>query len=178
MNSHRMICTLAIISGTLLLAGSLNANEKGKHGTEAAPESVSTAATLEASVKAVKGVLSAYKAGLEALDVSGLTGLFAVDSEIFESGGVEGTFADYLEHHIGPELTEFKEFSFRDYKVEVRLEPPVALATETYIYKIVLKEGERVIEKRGVATSVLKKVAGEWKIIQTHTSSRNLPKKN
>jgi len=129
-------------------------------------------------VVTVKSVLGAYKAALEKLDVSGAAKLFAADSQVFESGGVEGTFADYVAHHIGPELAEFKEFSFRDYKVEVRLESPVALATETYVYKIVLKEGDRVIEKRGVATSVLKKIAGEWKIIQTHTSSRNLPKKN
>ena len=127
---------------------------------------------------AVKAVLAAYKTGLEKLDVSGAAKLFTADSQVFESGVVEGTFADYVAHHIGPELAEFKEFSFRDYKVEVRLESPVALATETYIYKIVLKEGDRVIEKRGVATSVLKKIAGEWKMIQTHTSSRNLPKKN
>ncbi|MBL9188374.1 MAG: nuclear transport factor 2 family protein [Opitutaceae bacterium] len=129
-------------------------------------------------VIAVKAVLAAYKAGLEKLDVANAAKLFAADSQVFESGGTEGTFADYLAHHIGPELAEFKEFSFRDYKIEVRLEPPLALATETYIYKIVFKEGDRVIEKRGVATSVLKKNAGEWKIVQTHTSSRNLPKKN
>lgn len=128
-------------------------------------------------VTAIKAVLAAYKAGLEKLDVSGAAKLFTADSQVFESGGVEGPFSDYVAHHIGPELAEFKEFSFRDYKVEVRLEPPLALATETYIYKIVLKD-DRVIEKRGVATSVLKKIAGAWKIVQTHTSSRNLPKKN
>jgi|APLak6261676563_1056112.scaffolds.fasta_scaffold00012_4 ketosteroid isomerase-like protein len=127
---------------------------------------------------AIKAVLGAYNQALTSLDAAKAQDLFTADSAVFESGGVEGTYAHYLEHHIGPELAEFKEFSFRDYKVEVRLEPPVALATETYIYKIVLKEGDRVIEKRGVATSVLKKVAGEWKIIQTHTSSRNVPKKN
>ncbi len=127
---------------------------------------------------AVKAVLASYNQALSTLDAAKAKDLFTADSAVFESGGVEGTYAHYLEHHIGPELAEFKEFSFRDYKVEVRLEPPVALATETYIYKIVLKEGDRVIEKRGVATSVLKKVAGEWKIIQTHTSSRNVPKKN
>lgn len=135
-------------------------------------------AAESADVAAVKAVLQAYKTALEQLDAAPAAKLFTADAQVFESGGVEGTFADYLAHHIGPELGEFKEFSFRDYKVEVRLEPPLALATETYIYKIVLKDDGRVIEKRGVATSVLKKLNGEWKFLQTHTSSRNLPKKN
>lgn len=126
---------------------------------------------------AVKTVLAAYNHALTSLGAAKAKDLFTADSAVFESGGVEGTFAHYLEHHIGPELAEFNEFSFRDYKVDVRLEPPLALATETYIYKIVLKPDGRVIEKRGVATSVLKKIADEWRIIQTHTSSRNLPKK-
>lgn len=135
-------------------------------------------AAESADLAAVKTVLKAYKTALEKLDAAQAAKLFTADAQVFESGGVEGTFADYLAHHIGPELGEFKEFSFRDYKVEVRLEPPLALATESYIYRIVFKEDRPAIEKRGVATSVLKKIDGEWKIIRTHNSSRNLPKKN
>jgi ketosteroid isomerase-like protein len=127
---------------------------------------------------AVKAVLKEYKTALEQRNAAPAAKLFTTDSQVFESGGVEGTFANYLDHHIGPELDEFKEFSFRDYKADVRVDGAYAFATETYIYKIVLKEGDRVIEKRGVATSVLKNIGGEWKITQTHSSSRNLPKKN
>lgn len=127
-------------------------------------------------VGAVKNVLAAYKQGLEQLDVSKLGHLFTADSQVFESGGVEGTFANYLEHHIGPELAEFSEFSFRDYAVDVRLELPYAFTTETYVYRIVLKADGRIFEKKGLATSVLKKTAAGWQIQQMHTSSRNLPK--
>ena len=126
---------------------------------------------------AVKSVLAAYNHALTSLDAAQAKDLFTADSQVFESGGVEGTYAHYLEHHIGPELAEFAEFSYRDYTVEVRLELPLAITTEAYIYKIVLKEGGKVIEKRAATTSVLKKINGEWKIIQTHTSSRALPKK-
>ena len=127
---------------------------------------------------AVKAVLAAYNLALTTLDAAKAKDLFTVDSAVFESGGAEGSYAHYLEHHIGPELAEFKEFSYRDYALEVRVEPPLALSTESYIYRIVLKEDGKVIEKRAVTTSVLKKISGAWKIIQTHTSSRNLPKKN
>lgn len=125
---------------------------------------------------AVQGVLKAYKTALEQRDAAPAAKLFTPDSQVFESGGVEGTFADYLAHHIGPELGDFKEFSFRDYQADVRVDGPYAFASETYIYKIVLKD-DRVIEKRGVATSILKKTGADWKIVQTHSSSRNLPQK-
>ena len=129
-----------------------------------------------ADLAAIKSVVIRYKDSLEALDASKAKDLFTADSQVFESGGVEGTFDHYLEHHIGPELGEFKEFIYRDYKLDVRLDLPFALATESYIYRIVVKADGRVVERQGVATSLLKKIDGQWKFIQTHSSSRALPK--
>jgi hypothetical protein len=43
---------------------------------------------------------------------------------------------------------------------------------ETYKYTIVLKKDNSVIERKGVATTILKKENGTWKIWQTHTSAR------
>src|SRR3546814_19559063 len=108
-------------------------------------------------------VLGNYKAAIERLNASGTEQLFAADSQIFETGGVEGTYENYLAHHIGPELDHFRSFKFSDYKVDVRLEGPVALATETYRYRIETQSGE-VAERLGVATSVLKEGNGECKI--------------
>lgn len=54
------------------------------------------------------------------------------------------------------------------------------MTTETYIYTIDIKSDEeigresRIIKKKGVATSILKKIDGDWKIIKTHSSSRNV----
>lgn len=130
-----------------------------------------------ADLAAVKTAVGLYKQSMEALEASKVKDLFTADSQVFESGGVEGTYAHYLEHHIGPELDEFKEFSYRDYKLEVGLDAPFALTTESYIYRIVVKEDGKVVERQGVTTSVLKKINGQWKFIQTHSSSRALPKK-
>lgn len=85
-----------------------------------------------ADTKAVRAVLSQYKAAIEKLDAKGTQRLFSPDSQIFETGGSEGTYTNYLSHHLGPELVAFKSFKFSDYKVSVRFEGPVALATETY----------------------------------------------
>jgi len=44
-----------------------------------------------ADTKAVEAVLSQYKAAIEKLDAKGTERLFAADSQIFETGGSEGT---------------------------------------------------------------------------------------
>lgn len=120
----------------------------------------------------VKRVLRTYKEAIERLDASGTEALFALDAQIFESGGSEGSYQQYLAHHLGPELAEFASFKFDRYTAQVRFQDSVALATETYTYKIVLKKGGEPIERIGVATSVLKQEHGRWRIIQLHSSSR------
>lgn len=85
-------------------------------------------------------MLARYKVAIERLDASGTEELFAADSEIFETGGVEGSYANYLSHHLAPELAEFKSFQFSDYKVAVR-------------YRVEPKSGEAAV-RLGLATSV------------------------
>ena len=131
----------------------------------------------ETEKEAVLKVMKTYKDALQNLTTEGTFKLFTKDSEVFESGGVEGSYANYIEHHLGPELGHFEKFEFSDYEIDVKVDTPYAFTTETYIYTIVLKADEkgntRTIKKKGVATSILKKVDGDWKIIKTHTSSRN-----
>lgn len=141
------------------------------HPTHGHPPAAQSKPGRSADEIAVRAVLSQYKSAIERLDATGTERLFAADSAIFETGGVEGNYANYLAHHLGPELKAFKSFAFSDYKVDVRLEMPIALATESYNYRIETTKGE-IAERRGVATSVLKKTAGEWKIISMHNSAR------
>ncbi|MBC5995076.1 YybH family protein [Pontibacter cellulosilyticus] len=129
--------------------------------------------TVERDIQQVKLVLSNYKAAVEALDASKTLHLFAPDSKVFESGGEEGTYANYLDHHLAPELKAFKSFSYSDYKVEVQVDGPYAFATETYTYTIVLAKDGSAIKKKGVATSALRKNNGTWQIMSLHSSSRN-----
>ena len=127
---------------------------------------------IAAERAAVQAVLSQYKAAIERLDARGTEQLFTADSAIFETGGTEGTYANYLAHHLGPELHEFKSFKFFDYKVDVHLLGPAAAhAVETYKYRIETKTGE-IVERLGVATSILKKDNGRWKIVMMHNSGR------
>lgn len=128
-------------------------------------------AAATADTRAVTAVLARYKGAIEKLDARGTEHLFAADSQVFESGGAEGTYANYLQHHLAPELGEFRSFAFSDYKIDVRFVGGVALATETYRYRITPKAGDPV-ERLGVATSVLSKTGDEWRILSMHSSAR------
>ena len=120
----------------------------------------------------VKDVLASYKNALEKLDLKGTDALFVSNSQIIESGKVEGTYQDYLPHHIGPELGDFVSFKFDPYNVVVTITGDYAFAVETYNYTIVLKKDNSEIKRRGVASSFLKKENGQWKIVHMHNSSR------
>lgn len=136
-----------------------------------APPALAQDGERAADTRAVTEVLSRYRNAIERLDASGTEALFAEDSQIFENGGVEGTYRNYLAHHLGPELGHFTSFRFSNVTVDVRFEGPVALATETYSFRIERHEGEP-IERRGVTTSVLRRSGAGWQIVSSHNSSR------
>tara|TARA_R110000851_G_scaffold179940_1_gene327077 strand:+ start:24800 stop:25279 length:480 start_codon:yes stop_codon:yes gene_type:complete len=129
-------------------------------------------------MQAVLKVMKTYKDALQNLTTKDTFELFTKDSEVFESGSVEGSYAHYIEHHLGPELGHFKKFEFSDYEIDAEVDLPYAFTTETYIYTIVLnpddKGKSRTIKKKGVATSILKKIDDKWQIVKTHSSSRNV----
>ena len=139
-------------------------------GLLAAPLAAQTPAR-RADTAAVNAVLTQYRAAVERLDARGTERLFVADSEIFESGGIEGNYANYLAYHLGPELGQFTSFRFSDVNVAVRFEGPVALATESYTYRIERPQGEPIV-RRGVTTSVLRRTGHGWRIVSMHASSR------
>lgn len=120
---------------------------------------------------AISRVLADYRGAIERLDARGTERLFAAQSAIFENGGAEGTYANYLAHHLGPELEHFRSFRFSDHQLDLWCEGNLAVATEIYSYRIERAEGEP-IERRGVTTSVLRRNGRDWQIVNMHGSSR------
>ncbi len=154
-----------------MIAAALSAQAAPSPGAPHAAPVAAQPASLSADESAVRAVLARYKSAIERLDATGTETLFTEDSAVFETGGVEGTYKEYLAHHLEPELAAFRAFAFSDYTVAVRIEGDLALATETYNYRIEPKTGETATRK-GVATSVLTRTADGWKILVMHNSAR------
>ena len=85
-----MMRSLGIIS--VVIAAALN----GAAGEEAS----SPTATSEGPIRAASAYLDAMESG----DLAAAAALFTLESSIFESGGEEGDWQHYREHHLGPEM--------------------------------------------------------------------------
>ena len=143
------------------------------HANHAAhePSDTRSMAAVDDDVAGAKAVLAAYRSALVARDADAMSALFADESFMFENGKSEGSFADYLAHHLGPELGAIASFTFERPTVAVTRAGHLAYGRETYGYRIELTDG-RVIARDGVATSILTHDASGWKIVQYHSSSR------
>ena len=131
----------------------------------------------DARVSSAVEVCRTYFEAMDSADLDGAEKLFAEESLIFETGGVEGDWKRYREHHLGPELEVFLSF-------ETTLgEPNVISSTDRSLnvvawpieYQIKL-EDERVIESRGTVTFVLTEEDDQPRIRHLHWSSRKKSK--
>lgn len=160
----------------ILLAGC----KKNKPSEELQKSQLEETIDLSKEKEVVLQIMKSYKDAIQNLTTDGTFELFAEDAKVFEQGKAEGTYKNYIDHHLGPELGHFNSFQFSNYEIDATISLPYAFTTETYNYTIVLKGNEaknteeRTIESKGVATSVLKKTDGTWKIINSHSSFKKL----
>ncbi|MDQ3169785.1 MAG: nuclear transport factor 2 family protein [Acidobacteriota bacterium] len=117
--------------------------------------------------------LKGYDAAFNAKDLDTLATYYHPDVTIYEGGGINNGWADYRDHHLGPELKAFEnlQFGHTEQRVHVLGDGRTAYAVSQYFLKA--KIGERNIDTGGLETLVLVKDAtGAWKIRHTHTSAR------
>ncbi len=117
-----------------------------------------------------------YLSAMEAADLDAAALLFTEESSIFESGGVEGSWQDYRDHHLGPEIDAIDSFviSRGEATEEKSLDGSMAFVAWPIEYRIELAD-ERIIESRGTVTFVLERNEDRYKIRHLHWSSRRKP---
>lgn len=95
-----------------------------------------------------------------------------------ESGGQNEGLDDLVTHHVEPEKDAIENLQLDYNDIEVHLENDFAWAiADTRIKGKIIKSG-RVIDKAGRATFLFRKIDGVWKVVHTHSSSRDYkPKK-
>ncbi len=171
MNKKLCLSSIAIFAFALNPAAAQDA-EHYPHGTHDERGKLDDAENEATKAASPDAALTTYRDALIALDLEAAGAVFAEDSLVFENGKAEGSWADYAEHHLGPELGHFHSFTFPTYEVEISHEGHHhAFGVERYTYLIELHDG-RVIEREGVATSVLRHGSAGWKIVSYHSSSR------
>lgn len=134
----------------------------------AASAGVTAAQTHDADVLAF---FKAYDAAFNAKDLTKLATLYHPDVTIFEGGGINRGWADYRDNHLGPELKAFQDLQWAHSNIIVHTLGPAA-AYVTADYSIKYKTTERAVDSGGIATHVLVKDGGQWKIRHSHTAAR------
>jgi uncharacterized protein (TIGR02246 family) len=121
--------------------------------------------------KAIAAFFASYDKAFNTKDLAALGALYHPDVTVYEGGGINPGWADYRDRHLGPELKAFGNLKFSHEKVSVRLiGPDAAYVTAEYLLDAVMDGKD--IRSGGLATYVLIREAGQWKIRHSHTSSR------
>ncbi len=125
----------------------------------------------------IQRFITAYDEAFNAKSMDRLAALYHPDVTIFEGGGVNQGWADYRDHHLGPEMVEFLTVAFAHSNVVVHVLGPdkrTAYVTSEYALKVHMKE--RDVDAGGLETLILLKGDdGAWRIRHSHTSSRRRP---
>ncbi len=123
-----------------------------------------------------RAVAEAYFDATTTSDLDAAGKLFARQSSVYETGGVEGSWEHYREHHLAPEIDAIESFTLKKKEPEIVKSGDGSLAFVAWPieYTIVL-EDERVIDSKGTVTFLLVREDGQYKIRQLHWSSRRKP---
>lgn len=138
---------------------------------------VLTSASVEtAALSGPVEVAGRYLDAMESSDLDAAGKLFSATSSVFESGGREGAWAAYREHHLGPENGEIRSFKISRGEPETGASKDGSMAFVAWPieYRIDLKDG-KVVESRGTVTFLLVKEKSEYRLRHLHWSSRRKP---
>ena len=124
---------------------------------------------------AIVSWLQSFDRAFVAKDLDKLASFYHPDVTIFEGGGVNNGWADYRDHHLGPELKSFENLQFEHRNVAVHLLDGGRVAYVTSEYALKARANGRDVDSGGLETSVLVKDGAAWKIRHAHTSARRRP---
>jgi hypothetical protein len=93
-----------------------------------------------------------------------------------ESGGQNEGLTDLIAHHVEPEkhAMEYLKLDFSDIEINYEAEKQFAwVIAKTHVQGKVKKSGVS-FNKTGFQTFLFRKVNDEWKVVHSHSSSRNV----
>lgn len=116
--------------------------------------------------------VEAFHAALESGDREGALSLLSEKVQIFESGWVERSKAEYAAHHLDSDIAFSKAVKSETSESTVLVDDAFAYVTSQGTMKGVF-EGAPV-NSVNLETMVLQRVGDSWKIVHIHWSSRKV----
>ena len=133
-------------------------------GAQPTRPAVGDAAKVAATVRALF-------AASERNDMVALDTLYAGDSlTIFEGAGVNRGWADYRDHHLGPELKEMKNLQYQAADLEVHVEGGTAWVLFRYALKADMNG--RAADVFGRGTAIVERRGTRWVVRHMQTGGR------
>jgi uncharacterized cupredoxin-like copper-binding protein len=123
----------------------------------------------------IKNIISAIKYGWENGDGKPFRKYFLdfKGARFIESGGQNAGLDSLVNHHVEPEKDAMEYLKLDFSNIEVNFEKDFAWAVADTRVKGKVKKSARVFDKSGFQTFLFRKIAGEWKVVHTHSSSRD-----
>lgn len=97
---------------------------------------------------------------------------------VFENGHANYAWADYRDHHLLPEMKEFKNTKYELSDMKIHLAGKTAWATFKYSISGDIEQSvvTRHVDGAGLSTAVLEERQGQWRIVHWHLSApRRVP---
>lgn len=136
-----------------------------------APAVAAAQPTQPADTAQVRSTIEALFSAAERGDMAALDTLYAGDElTVIEGAGIDRGWAQYRDHHLAPELQEFRNFRYRPSDIE----PHVAgnLAWAIFRYSIRADYRDRELDQVGRGTAILERHGNRWVVRHTQTRSR------
>lgn len=90
-----------------------------------------------------------------------------------ESGGQNAGLTDLVEHHVEPEKDALVFLSLDFSNIEVHFESNFAWAVADTRVKGEVRKNGKTFDKKGYQTFLFRKIDSSWKVVHTHSSSRD-----
>lgn len=142
-----------------------------------------TKATVKntADEAAIRAILASIKHGWENGDGAPFRKHF-LDFEgarYVESGGQNNGLNNLVTHHVEPEKDAFEYMNVDYSNIEIHFENDFAWVVTDSRFKAKAKKSGKIYDKSGYGTYLFRLIDNEWKVVHTHSSSRDYkPKKH
>ncbi len=170
-----MLQALSTLFPALVLSAVASPAAASCQGNESSRVSTTAPAASNTDTTDAIATLRAVFAAAERGDLLALDSLYAGDSlTVVEGAGINRGWADYRDHHLGPEVKAMKNFVYRPVEIEMYVAGVTAWATFRYTLKAEMNgrsidnvgRGTAILIRRGAATD------GRWVVRHIQTSSR------